>query len=262
MGIDFIEVADLLPADLDPIESALFASLPIAERDRLLWQRKLTVFFVNPLTATHLAAITPTTIKIVGGERADSRNISVTILSKTATSITLRTSVRGDGSTYRLSIVANADTLDPPASFDPILSGVDFSFRADCPSEFDCVKSCDCPPVETPRIDIDYLARDYATFRRLMLDRIAVLSPNGTSVTRPTSASRSSSSSPMSPTISRTGRTPSRPKRISAPLASASPYGATRDWWTIRCTTAATHAFGCRSCSTTRRRRAGSCCLA
>ncbi len=176
-GVDFLEVADLLPADLDPIESALFASLPIAERDRLLWQRKLTVFFVNPLTATHVAALTPATVKIVGGERADSRNISVTILSKTASSITLRTSVRGDGSTYRLSIVANPDTLDPPASFDPVLSAVDFSFRADCPSEFDCVKPCDCPPVEVPRIDIDYLARDYATFRRLMLDRIAVLSP-------------------------------------------------------------------------------------
>src|ERR1044071_9443102 len=83
-GIDFLEVADLLTADLDPIETALFASLPVAERDRLLWQRKLTVFFVNPLSATHHAAITPATIKIVGGERADSRNISVTILSKTA----------------------------------------------------------------------------------------------------------------------------------------------------------------------------------
>jgi hypothetical protein len=58
-GIDFLEVADLLPADLDPIESALFAALPVAERDRLLWQRKLTVFFVNPLTAAHVTALTP-----------------------------------------------------------------------------------------------------------------------------------------------------------------------------------------------------------
>ncbi|MEP6762802.1 MAG: putative baseplate assembly protein [Gemmatimonadaceae bacterium] len=179
-GIDFLEVADLLAADLDAVDSVLFAALPTTERDRLLWQRKLSVFFVNPLSAAHLAALTPATIRIDGGERSDSRNISVTILSKTANSVTLRTSVRGDGSIYRLSVVASADTLDAPASFDPMLSAVDFSFRADCPSEFDCAPACDCPPVETPRIDIDYLARDYATFRRLMLDRIAVLSPEWT----------------------------------------------------------------------------------
>src|SRR5215207_11038090 len=76
-GIDFLEVADLLPAELDALESAQYASLPVTERDRLLWQRKLTVFFVNPLSA----ALTPATIRIEGGERADSRNISVAILS-------------------------------------------------------------------------------------------------------------------------------------------------------------------------------------
>ncbi|MEP6779517.1 MAG: putative baseplate assembly protein [Gemmatimonadaceae bacterium] len=179
-GIDYLEVADLLPADLDAAESTLYAALPVLERDRLLWQRKLSVFFVNPLSAAHVRALTSATIKIDGGERSDSRNISVTILSKTANSITLRTTVRGDGSVYRLSVVASADTSDAPAGFDPMLSAVDFSFRADCPSDFDCAPVCDCPPVEKPSIDIDYLARDYSTFRRLMLDRIAVLSPDWT----------------------------------------------------------------------------------
>src|SRR5205085_10852623 len=67
---------------------------------------------------------------------------------------------------------------DPPSTFDPLLAAVDFSFRADCPSDFDCVTPCECAPAEAPRIDVDYLARDYATFRRLMLDRIAALSPD------------------------------------------------------------------------------------
>ena len=176
-GIDFLEVNDLLPVDLDPLEAALFAALPPSERDRLLWQRRLTIVFVNSLTPAHLAALSPATIRIEGGERPDSRNISVTILSKSANAIIVRTSARGDGSTYRLSVVAGADTQDPPSSFDPILAAVDFSFRADCPSDFDCAKSCECPPEDTPRIDIDYTSRDYATFRRLMLDRIAALSP-------------------------------------------------------------------------------------
>jgi hypothetical protein len=176
-GIDFLEVADLLPTDLDAIEAAQYASMPVATRDSLLWQRKLTVFFVNPLTPAQSAALTPATLRIDGGERADSRNIHVTILSTAANSVTLRTSKRGDGSAYHLSVVANPDTNDPPASFDPQLAGIDFSFRADCPSDFDCKPSCDSPTPERPAIDIDYLARDYSSFRRLMLDRISALSP-------------------------------------------------------------------------------------
>src|SRR5215203_6166239 len=45
-GIDFLEVADLDPGDLDAAEAAVFASLPPAQRPRLLWQRRLTVVFV------------------------------------------------------------------------------------------------------------------------------------------------------------------------------------------------------------------------
>ena len=57
-GIDFLEVADLAPVELDADEAAEYASLPVAERDRLLWERRLSVTFVNPLTAQHKAALT------------------------------------------------------------------------------------------------------------------------------------------------------------------------------------------------------------
>lgn len=174
-GIDYLEVADLAPAELDAAGAAEYASLPNVQRDRLLWQRRLTLFFVNPLLPSHLAVLTATTLRIDGGERADSRNVGVAILGATTTSIALRASRRGDGSTYRLSVIASLDTLDPPDVFDPLLSAVDFSFRVECPSEFDCAAPAVCPPVEKPAIDLDYLARDYASFRRLMLDRIAAL---------------------------------------------------------------------------------------
>ena len=63
------------------------------------------------------------------------------------------------------------------AGFDPLLSDIDVGFRRECESGFDCqleaVESLD----PLPTAPIDYLARDYQGFRRLMLDRLAVLMP-------------------------------------------------------------------------------------
>ena len=176
-GIDYLEVADLDPAELDSIEAAEYAALPAAQRARLLWQRRLTVAFVNPLLPGHLAALDAAQLSVDGGERADSRNIAVTRLSSSSSALVLRASRRGDFSTYRLRISASDTDADPPAGFDPLLSVVDFSFKVDCPSEFDCVEPRDCPPEPLEPLDIDYLTRDYGTFRRLMLDRITALSP-------------------------------------------------------------------------------------
>lgn len=66
----------------------------------------------------------------------------------------------------------------PPIEIDPQLARVTFSFKVECPSDFDCVTPCDC--VDEPRTlpEISYLARDTDTFRAAMLDRIATLQPN------------------------------------------------------------------------------------
>ena len=177
-GIDFLEVADLAPGELDADEAAEYASLPVAERDRLLWERRLSVAFVNPLTAQHKAALTPERLRISGGERPDSRNIGVAVLAVGADGVVLRATRSGDFSVYRLSLVTSALDATPPAGFDPLLSAVDFSFKVDCPTDFDCLPRHICPPDVRPAIDLDYLARDYATFRRLLLDRIGALDPD------------------------------------------------------------------------------------
>jgi hypothetical protein len=65
-----------------------------------------------------------------------------------------------------------------PAAFDARLSNVEFSFKAECPSEFDCRDVHTCPPAERDPPEIDYLARDFGTFRRLMLDRMAQQVPD------------------------------------------------------------------------------------
>lgn len=89
------------------------------------------------------------------------------------------TDSNGDHSTYTLRLVtsvANADA-NPPTGFDPQLCQVPFSFKAECASLFDCKPSSACPP-ETPAApDINYLAKDYAGFRTLVLDRLTQLVP-------------------------------------------------------------------------------------
>jgi hypothetical protein len=91
--------------------------------------------------------------------------------------LVVRTDQDGDFSTYTLRLVRSTTDARPPVGFDAILSTVEFSFKVECPSEFDCAPDTTCPPDLTPEPVIDYLARDYASLRRLLLDRLAVVAP-------------------------------------------------------------------------------------
>jgi hypothetical protein len=83
----------------------------------------------------------------------------------------------GDYSPYLLRLVRSALDATPPQGFDPRLSEIAFSFKVECPSDFDCKPVTVCP-VEPPAAPvIDYLAKDYASFRRVILDRITQLVP-------------------------------------------------------------------------------------
>jgi Baseplate J-like protein len=93
--------------------------------------------------------------------------------------LVVRTDSSGDYSTYTLRLASVGDPTQPPAGFDPILSSARFSFKVDCPSDFDCLpeeEECVEPAGPAPRID--YLAKDYASFRRLMVDRLAQTMPD------------------------------------------------------------------------------------
>ncbi len=87
----------------------------------------------------------------------------------------------GDFSTYRLCILGRDEqgrpVSSPPPDFDPRYACVDFSFKASCPSDLDCAAPPDCPPPAFAEPEIDYLARDYQSFRRLMLDRLSLTLP-------------------------------------------------------------------------------------
>jgi hypothetical protein len=93
--------------------------------------------------------------------------------------LVVRADSSGDFSTYSLRLIGSvASSDDPPGGFDRILASVDFSFKVDCPSDFDCRVAEDCELPQPPPPQIDYLAKDYASFRRLMLDRLSVIAPD------------------------------------------------------------------------------------
>ena len=77
----------------------------------------------------------------------------------------------GDFSTYTLRLIG-VDHIDP--HYDHL----DFNFKVDCPSDLDCRPACACVPELPAEPEINYLARDYQSFRQLILDRLAVLMPD------------------------------------------------------------------------------------
>jgi hypothetical protein len=83
----------------------------------------------------------------------------------------------GDFSSYTLRLVA-ADSNAPPPNIDPRYASIAFTFKVGCPNEFDCAAPKPCPEDARPKPDIDYLAKDYATFRQLLLDRLATTMPD------------------------------------------------------------------------------------
>ncbi|RKI64957.1 putative baseplate assembly protein [Corallococcus sp. AB049A] len=91
--------------------------------------------------------------------------------------LVVRTDSVGDFSTYALALRRSlADTV-PPDGFDAPLSRVEFTFKVECPSEFDCAPPRVGPPPPGEDPQIDYLTRDFSSFRRLLLDRLSQVSP-------------------------------------------------------------------------------------
>ena len=129
-------------------------------------------------------------------------------------------------------------------------SAVEFSFKVECPSDFDCAPRLRLP-ARAGRRAVDRLPRQ--GLRRVPPADARPAQPAragaGPSGRPPTWASRSSSCSPTSPTSSRTARTRSRPRPTSAPRAGAPRCAATRGSSTTPCTRAGTPAPGCASSS-------------
>jgi hypothetical protein len=156
-------------------------------------QRTLLVHCLKPLPP-----LDERNVVVLGGERvrdvdAESATSAATVTSPPAAAseiafltalpdadrvLVVRTTVAGDFSTYTLRLQRGVDDPRPPATFDPLLAEIAFSFKVECPSDFDCAPTDACPPTVHDEPEIDYLAKDYATFRRLLLDRLARTTPD------------------------------------------------------------------------------------
>lgn len=145
-------------------------------------RRVLRVRFVRPLPGQPGGApavpLVAENVQIEGGERI--QDVQVLSVLASGRDLTVLVDVAGDFSPYVLRLVAAAGAADPPDGFDPRLSAATFSFRIDCPSDFDCAPADALPPPPPAAPPIDYLAKDYASFRRLMLDRMSVVAPGWT----------------------------------------------------------------------------------
>lgn len=161
-GIDFLEVVD-------------GPGVPPADRQRLL-----RLHFINP-PGPELQQLRPADVHIIGGMRVTGVTV-VPPLAWGGDVLVVRVDRTGDFSPYTLRL-GDPDG-NPAAGLDARLSAVDFSFKLECPTGFDCGNGCSgqcmahADPADEP--DIDYLALDYASFRQLMLDRMALTAPDWT----------------------------------------------------------------------------------
>ncbi|MBI9048800.1 MAG: putative baseplate assembly protein [Anaerolineaceae bacterium] len=157
-GIDYLEVTS---ADEKTLEIHCIHNLPGQPNG----------FPALPVLSAH-------NFVIEGGVRIT--DIEIMTYAEVNNVVTLTVSEAGDYSTYTLRLVTGEEEELPPSGFDIQLSALTFSFKVECPSDFDCQLESLCQLKNLPAPLIDYLAKDYSSFRRLMLDRLSVIIPNWT----------------------------------------------------------------------------------
>ena len=164
-GIDFVEVDLELPPALTKIEATFLFDLAGGGGG-------------DPKGVE----LTEGNVLVRGGVRFRDPKVKTVKKAGAVLTVTMADGQIYDNSLYEL-VLSRSPTdaaADPPDGFDPELSVIAFSFKAGCPSDLDCRTGHVCPPQVWPNPPIDYLAKDYDSFRRLMLDRFATLVPGWT----------------------------------------------------------------------------------
>lgn len=142
----------------------------------------LTVYFLGKAPVT----LEPSNVLIEGGRRIHGiRVMEVKVTRSTMTGLDDCMDVvvdkEGDFSTYTLRVVDGRDKQGHwkcHPKFDARYDSIEFTFKVDCPSDLDCKQEVVCPPEKLNEPDINYLAKDYASFRQLILDRLALVMPD------------------------------------------------------------------------------------
>jgi len=152
-GIDYVEVVD----------------------DRLQTELRVHLFRRAP-------ELSEANVRVEGGRRI--RGIAVTRVwrdPQLSDTVRVRVDRPGDFSTYCLRLVdaeEGRSTDRPLRGFDPRYATAEFGFKLGCPATVDCARERPCPPPVPDTPEISYLAKDYTTFRRLLLDRLSLILPD------------------------------------------------------------------------------------
>jgi hypothetical protein len=134
-----------------------------------------------------LPALVPANVRIEGGRRI--RDIKVLDVEPHESDdpehqdcLRVEVDRAGDFSCYKACVYEvdseGLTTSEILKGFDPRYACAEFSFKGECPSDLDCKNEAVCLPVVTPAPEINYLARDYASFRQLIFDRLSMLLPD------------------------------------------------------------------------------------
>ncbi len=179
-GIDYLEVWDSQAPTGSPRQRTLlvhcFKKISGLTRDNVLITGGVRVTPIKVLWAYPATGIPAPPAPNAVINKAESKLLGQ--LPDRDNVLVVRTDAAGDYSTYTLKLVKSASDDSPPADFDLLLSQVDFLFKVECPSDFDCKSSQVCPEEKLLAPSINYLAKDYESFRQLILDRLAVTMPN------------------------------------------------------------------------------------
>jgi hypothetical protein len=163
-------MADPKDRVLSVINSTTFNGIDFVE---VVAPRTLHVHFLNKVAVAD-ASLTAT---ITGGDSVPTVPLLAIANADWSTDtegrplLTLHALTDGDFSFYTLTIIAPAVDL--------ILGVSTFSFKATCPSDFDCAPPPHvCPPDDTQVPPIDYLAKDFLSFRQALTEFSALRYPN------------------------------------------------------------------------------------
>lgn len=163
-GIDYIEI-DTTPGETN--------------------QRVLRVYFIAPGTEAPAGKVDTMlddldgnidAFAILGGERVHQIRVQSAI--RVEDHLELWVDRPGDFSDYRLLITYEGGA--PPNDFplDLFYREVTFNFKAGCPARFDCRRPLIAPPEPEAEIFVDYMAKDFDSFRQALIDLLPRLIPD------------------------------------------------------------------------------------
>lgn len=158
-------------------------------------QRSLTVYFLRKAPAqirkenihiegrrqvTNIKAVGIDLCRVEDVDRDDCMHVDLDRCVDYSTYRFCLIEVNGDGKPVLKRDEDGQTHFQPMSGFDPRYACIEFSFAPipKEPSDMDCALTPVCPPKVFDEPEIDYLAKDYASFRQLILDRLALIMPN------------------------------------------------------------------------------------